>query len=105
MNNRQVWFFFGARTRRDLFYVDLWRDLEEKWPVFRFVPALSEDPDYEGEKGLITEVLARYIETAMDRETPKEGYLCGSPGMLDACMNVMRRYGIPEDKIYFDKFA
>ncbi|ADN01289.1 NADH:ubiquinone reductase (Na(+)-transporting) subunit F [Spirochaeta thermophila] len=105
VNNRQVWFFFGARTRRDLFYVDLWRDLEEKWPVFRFVPALSEDPDYEGEKGLITEVLARYIETTMDREAPKEGYLCGSPGMLDACMNVMRRYGIPEDKIYFDKFA
>ena len=35
----------------------------------------------------------------------KEGYLCGSPGMIDACNNVMTQNNIPLEKIYYDKFA
>ncbi|MEM5947660.1 2Fe-2S iron-sulfur cluster binding domain-containing protein [Spirochaetia bacterium 38H-sp] len=103
--DRDVWFFFGARTQKDLFYVDMWKELEKKWPRFKFVPALSEEPDYEGETGLITEVLAKYIQEKIPAEASKEGYLCGSPGMLNACINVMRSFDIPEEKIYFDKFA
>jgi Na+-transporting NADH:ubiquinone oxidoreductase subunit F len=34
-----------------------------------------------------------------------EGYLCGSPGMIDACIRVLTAGGIPEKQIYFDKFA
>jgi Na+-transporting NADH:ubiquinone oxidoreductase subunit F len=35
----------------------------------------------------------------------KEAYLCGSPGMIDACVKVLTDNGMPEDKIYYDKFA
>ena len=34
-----------------------------------------------------------------------EGYLCGSPGMIDASIAVFKNLGMTEDKIYYDKFA
>jgi Na+-transporting NADH:ubiquinone oxidoreductase subunit F len=34
-----------------------------------------------------------------------EGYLCGSPGMIDASIKVLLDMGISRDKIYYDKFA
>ncbi len=106
--DREVWYFFGARTARDLFYLEELRELESKWDNFHFVPALSE-PDEEsgwnGETGLITDVLDRYLKSRMRTDREKEGYLCGSPGMIAACNNVMTGNGIPLDKIYYDKFA
>ena len=39
---RKTTLFFGARSLRDLFYVDVYRDLEKQFPNFRYVPALSE---------------------------------------------------------------
>ncbi len=105
--DREVWYFFGARTKKDLFYLEELKDLEKKWSKFHFVPALSEPEGEEwlGEIGLITEVLDRYIREKMGKDKAKEGYLCGSPGMIDACNNVLTQNGISLDKIYYDKFA
>ncbi|MBU8912400.1 MAG: 2Fe-2S iron-sulfur cluster binding domain-containing protein [Spirochaetales bacterium] len=108
IQTREIWYFFGARTKDDLFYLDWLNELDAKYEKFHFVAALSEpqpEDDWEGETGLITEVLARYLAERVDRTQPVEGYLCGSPGMLDACMAVMRQFDMREDKIYFDKFA
>lgn len=105
---REVWYFFGARTAKDLFYLNEMKELDSKWENFHFVPALSEpeeDTGWQGETGLITDVLDRYIKTKMRTDKDKEGYLCGSPGMIAACNNVMTDNGIPLDKIYYDKFA
>lgn len=108
LTDKQVWYFFGARTRKDLFYVDELQEVEKKWPNFHFVTALSEpqpEDDWKGEVGLITDVLDRYLKEKVGQDLPKEGYLCGSPGMIDACVRVMQNNGIKEDKIYYDKFA
>ncbi len=108
MTDREVWYFFGARAKKDLFYIEEFRELEEKWPKFHFVPALSEpepDDNWDGETGLITEVLDRYFQNTISTEIEREGYLCGSPGMIDACVAVMKKHDMPEEKIYFDKFA
>lgn len=109
MDERDIWYFFGARTEKDMFYLDELYDLDEKYERFHFVPALSEPDegsDWRGETGLITDVLDKYLKSAsIPPETEKEGYLCGSPGMLDACMEVMHANDMTEDKIYFDKFA
>ncbi len=105
---RDIWYFFGARTEKDMFYLDELRELDSKYERFHFVPALSEpEPgtDWQGATGLITEVLDNYLKEKISTETPKEGYLCGSPGMLDACMSVMRDNDMAEEAIYFDKFA
>jgi Na+-transporting NADH:ubiquinone oxidoreductase subunit F len=108
MGDRDIWYFFGARTERDMFYLDWLWELDEKYERFHFVPALSEpEPggSWKGATGLITEVLENYLQTEISAEKEKEGYLCGSPGMLDACMDVMRRNQMEDEKIYFDKFA
>jgi Na+-transporting NADH:ubiquinone oxidoreductase subunit F len=108
IESREIWYFFGARTKRDLFYLDWLAELDSKYEKFHFVAALSEpqpEDAWDGETGLITEVLAKYLTDRVDREQPLEGYLCGSPGMLDACMAVMRQFEMSEDSIYFDKFA
>ncbi|AFG37866.1 NADH:ubiquinone reductase (Na(+)-transporting) subunit F [Spirochaeta africana] len=108
IETRDVWYFFGARAVRDMFYLDWLRELDKKYEHFHFIAALSEplpEDHWEGETGLITDVLAKYLETIIPDEQSKEGYLCGSPGMLDACMAVMRKYKMQEEKIYFDKFA
>jgi Na+-transporting NADH:ubiquinone oxidoreductase subunit F len=104
----EFWYFFGARAVRDLYGVEEMREIERKWPRFHFVAALSEplpEDGWQGEVGLITDVLGRYLETRIDRGAAREGYLCGSPGMIDACIKVMQEHGITDDRIYYDKFA
>src|SRR5207302_9125635 len=62
---RKATYFYGARTRKDLFYLDRLQQLEERLPSFRFVPALSMatlEDEWDGETGLITEVLDRNRE-------------------------------------------
>lgn len=102
---RKATYFYGARTRKDLFYLDRLQQLEQQLPDFRFIPALSmatEEDAWEGETGLITEVLDRHIE---EGQTKTQAYLCGPPPMIDAAIPVLVRKGISEDRIFFDKFT
>lgn len=97
-------FFFGAVTKRDLFDLDELYGLEARHPNFHFVPALSKplpEDNWEGEVGLITDVVGRHIGSGEN----KEAYLCGSPGMINACIQVLTKNGVTEDRIYYDKFA
>ena len=107
--DREVWYFFGARSTRDMFYLEEMKELEEKLPNFHFVPALSEPEEgdgWDGPTGLITDVLDTYLKEKIDTEGKKlEGYLCGSPGMIDACNRVMNANDMSQDNIYYDKFA
>jgi Na+-transporting NADH:ubiquinone oxidoreductase subunit F len=106
--DREVWFFFGARNLKELFYIKRFRELEEKWPEFHFVPALSEplpEDNWKGETGLITEVLDSFLKNRINKDLSKEGYLCGSPGMIDACIKVLTQHTIQDDSIFYDKFA
>lgn len=108
MGQRDIWYFFGARSTKDMYYLDWLWGLDKQYARFHFVPALSEPQpgeQWEGATGLITDVLNSYLQEKIPLGQDKEGYLCGSPGMLDACMNVMRKNNMAEDKIYFDKFA
>lgn len=102
--NRKATYFFGARARRDLFLLDEMAELEKRLPNFRFVPALSSpapDDDWKGETGIITEVLDRHFDSLAEHEA----YLCGSPGMIDASIKTLTRKGMPEARIFYDKFA
>jgi Na+-transporting NADH:ubiquinone oxidoreductase subunit F len=101
---RRATYFFGALTQKDLFFVDELTKLQQEVPWFKFVPALSNEPaesDWKGERGLITEVVARYMPDC----SKHEGYLCGSPGMIDACIKVLTKAGMTEDRIFYDKFS
>ncbi|HUW20732.1 MAG TPA: FAD-binding oxidoreductase [Sedimentisphaerales bacterium] len=103
-NKRSAVFYFGANTVKDMFMVDQMKAFESELADFRFVPAVAEprpDEKWQGQKGLVTEVLRRDLKNA-DRA---EGYLCGSPGMIDAAIKVLTELGMREEKIFYDKFA
>jgi len=102
---RQATYFYGARTRKDLFYLDHLHELENRLPGFRFIPALSmatEEDAWEGETGLITEVLDRHLD---EDQVHTQAYLCGPPPMIDAAIPVLISKGISEDRIFYDKFT
>jgi len=42
----------------------------------------------------------RHVPDAVDREA----YLCGSPGMINACLAVLKKKGFSDDIIFYDKF-
>jgi Na+-transporting NADH:ubiquinone oxidoreductase subunit F len=101
---KKVTLFFGAVSRRDLYDQDLLGDFEKRLPDFRVVPALSRpapEDAWTGATGLITDVVAGHYGSMEEME----GYLCGSPGMIDACVKILTSKGIAKDKIYYDKFA
>ncbi len=102
ISNRKATFFFGAVSQKDLYYVEEFKEIEKKHPWFRFVPALSKDEtEHPYENGLITDVVARNYEGMENIEA----YLCGSPGMIDACIKVLTSKGMPEKQIFYDKFS
>ena len=104
-NRRQVTFFYGARSDRDLFLLDELNELAAKHDWFTFVPALSEPRnnvgDWDGEIGLVTEVLARRVPSL----SGAEAYLCGPPPMIDAAIDVLVDLGCKPKYIYFDRFV
>ncbi len=103
-NQREAVYFFGARSKCDLFLVDEMREMEKKLPNFKYIPTLSQpqpEDNWEGDVGRVTDAIERHIESGENTEA----YLCGSPGMIESVVEVLKKKGIPEDKIYYDKFA
>ncbi len=103
---RKVTYFFGALTKKDMFYLGEMAAFEKQIANFKFVPSLSSpapDDDWSGEKGLITVPLENHLKKIDTSNT--QCYLCGSPGMINACTSIMRKYGITSDRIFFDPFG
>ncbi len=101
---RPALFFFGARTRQDLFLLEEWADFKKKAPWFEFIPVLSHEPEnspWTGERGLVTDAVARRLPDL----TGQEAYLCGSPGMIDAAIAILTARGMPTDHVFYDKFS
>jgi propane monooxygenase reductase subunit len=105
--SRPVRFFYGARTRADLFNLEEFATLELELPDFHFIPALShaEDGDgWEGERGFVHEVVARHLK-AENFSGEIDAYSCGPPPMIDAVLPILQMAGVEPDHIYFDKFT
>jgi Na+-transporting NADH:ubiquinone oxidoreductase subunit F len=103
-NERKAAFYYGANELRDLYLVDEMRAFEESVPNFSFVPVVARPDDvdaWKGETGLVTEAIDRNVEDASEAEA----YLCGSPAMIDAAVEVLKSKGLPEERVYYDKFA
>ncbi|MEW9672732.1 NADH:ubiquinone reductase (Na(+)-transporting) subunit F [Ammoniphilus sp. 3BR4] len=104
---RKVTFFYGARSKRDLFYLDQFAALSERLDKFQFIPALSEphpDDHWDGETGLITDVIERHLDVNAARRD-LEAFLCGPGPMIDASIMILRDKGVTTDRIFFDKFV
>jgi len=102
--SRKATLFFGARTREDLFYWDQLKGFEKSIPNFTFIPTLSRATDkdqWEGGKGRVTDLIEKHIPEKADVDV----YMCGSPAVVDSCEELLKKKGIPPERIYYDKFA
>ncbi|WP_458414196.1 NADH:ubiquinone reductase (Na(+)-transporting) subunit F [Schinkia sp. CFF1] len=99
----EAWFFYGARTEQDLYLVGEWLELEEKYPNFHFIPALSNLSDrssWSGEKGFIADVIKSNMESCQGMDA----YLCGPPIMCETVTDVLHDKGLRGNHIYLDEF-
>ena len=105
--SRRVSFWYGARSRQEVFYQEYFERLVRQHPNFSFHLALSEpqpEDDWAGPTGYIHEVLAR--EYLNDHADPAavEYYLCGPPVMVQATIKVLEGLKVPAAQIAFDEF-
>lgn len=104
---RKVSFWYGARSRQEVFYDDYFEQLAKDHPNFAFHIALSSplpEDHWAGYQGFIhSVVLEKYLR---EHSTPKavEYYLCGPPMMVKACTKMLSDLGVPSNQIAYDEF-
>lgn len=105
--SRSVRFYYGARSKADLFYLDEIASLAENLQDFEFIPALSEQTDvdqWDGAQGFIHECVASgYPDSG--KNITLDAYACGPPPMVEAVLPVFQKIGIDADNIHLDKFT
>jgi Na+-transporting NADH:ubiquinone oxidoreductase subunit F len=105
---RKVSYWYGARSKREVFYEDEFRKIEEKFPNFTFNLALSEpvkEDNWTGMTGFIHQVLHDEYLSKHDEPEDIEYYLCGPPMMNDAVLKLLYDTGVPDEMIAFDDFG
>ena len=103
-SERRIRFFFGARHPSDLFHVDEMEAYERDLKAFSFHPVLSRpapEDGWTGEVGRVTSLCEKLVDQGADLEA----YLCGNPAMIDSTVAILRKKGIGEDRIFYDKFS
>jgi Na+-transporting NADH:ubiquinone oxidoreductase subunit F len=116
---RKVSYWYGGRSRRELFYIDHFRKIEKEFPNFRFYVVLSEplpednwkvakdinDRDADGFVGFVHQALIdNYLKHHPEPEEV-EYYFCGPPMMNAAVLKMLDDWGVPKENISFDDFG
>lgn len=105
---RKISFWYGARSRIDLFYADVFDDLAARHPNFSWTAALSDpapDDGWTGPTGFIHKVAYdHYLKTHPAPETC-EYYLCGPPLMIQAVLGMLDECGVDDESIFNDDFG
>ncbi len=115
---RKVTFWYGGRSKRELFYVDHFRALEKDYPNFKFYIALSEpleednwkvkdslDSDGDGFTGFIHQVVIDNYLSKHESPEDIEVYFCGPPLMNIAVAKMAEDFGVPPENVRFDDFG
>jgi Na+-transporting NADH:ubiquinone oxidoreductase subunit F len=105
---RKISFWYGARSSREMFYVEDYDLLQKENENFTWHVALSEplpEDNWDGLTGFIHQVL--YDEYLKDHPAPEdcEFYICGPPMMNAAVINLLENLGVEEENILFDDFG
>jgi Na+-transporting NADH:ubiquinone oxidoreductase subunit F len=116
---RKVTYWYGGRSKRELFYIDHFRALEKDFPNFKFFIALSEplpednwkvkestaDEAGDGFVGFIHQVVIDQYLSKHDSPEDIEFYFCGPPMMNNAVTKMCSDWGVPDENVRFDDFG
>ena len=116
---RKVTFFYGGRTKQELFYIEEFREIEKQFPNFTFAIALDnplpednwvlkenlDDPKGDGFKGYVHNVVIDEFLSKHEAPEELELYFCGPPMMNQSVLKMADDWGIPEENVAFDDFG
>lgn len=105
---RKATFWYGARSRKEIFYEDQFRKIEAEFPNFKFVIALSDpqpEDNWTGPVGFIHKVIHDQYLNGHEEPEEIEYYLCGPPMMNSAINKMLYDLGVPDEMIAFDDFG
>jgi Na+-transporting NADH:ubiquinone oxidoreductase subunit F len=116
--DRKISYWYGGRTKRELFYIDEFRAIEREFPNFKFYVSLDNplpednwqvkeniDSPGDGFVGFIMPVLMeQYLKNHAEPEEV-EYYFCGPPMMNQSVIKALDELGVPEENIAFDDFG
>jgi Na+-transporting NADH:ubiquinone oxidoreductase subunit F len=107
-SSRKISFWYGARSLKEMFYDEEFRELERKYENFSYHTALSDplpEDSWSGYTGFISHVL--HDNYLVNHPTPEdcEYYMCGPPMMMDAAFKMLDSLGVEPENIMFDDFG
>lgn len=107
-SKRKISFWYGARSKREMFYVEDFDELARENENFEWHVALSDpqpEDNWEGKTGFIHNVL--YESYLKDHEAPEdcEFYMCGPPVMNAAVISMLKDLGVEDENIMLDDFG
>jgi Na+-transporting NADH:ubiquinone oxidoreductase subunit F len=116
---RKVTYWYGGRSKAELFYIHYFRDLEKDFPNFKFFMVLSEpletdnwvpkknleDPEGDGFLGFVHQAVMDHQLSHHEAPEDLEVYFCGPPLMNQAVIKMCDDWGIPEENVAFDDFG
>ena len=116
---RKVTYWYGGRSKRELFYLDHFKELEDEFPNFRFYLVLSEpleednwtvkkdmdDREGDGFVGFVHQSVIDNYLNKLDAPEDIEYYFCGPPMMNNAVTKMCDDFGVPPENVSFDDFG
>lgn len=116
---RKVTYWYGGRSKEELFYIHYFRDLEKDFPNFKFYLVLSEplpednwvvkkdmsDPNGDGFVGFVHQAVIDQYLSKHDSPEDIEFYFCGPPMMNNAVTKMCEDWGVPKENVRFDDFG
>ena len=105
---RKVSFWYGARSVREMFYDDHFKQIEKQFPNFSYHVALSdamEEDNWTGPTGFIHQVLHDEYLSLHEDPTELEYYMCGPPPMISAVEEMLDNLGVEPEMIAYDSFG
>ena len=117
--DRQVTFWYGGRSKRELFYLEDFKAIEREFPNFRFYVVLSEpmeqdnwkvktgmdDREGDGFVGFVHQALIDNYLSKHQAPEDIEYYFCGPPMMNAAVIKMCDDWGVPKENVSFDDFG
>ncbi len=116
--DRKVSYWYGGRSRRELFYEDYFREIEKEYPNFKFYLVLSDateednwknkeslDGEGDGFSGFVHQSLIDNYLADHPEPEEVEYYFCGPPLMNAAVIKMVDDFGVPPENVSFDDFG
>lgn len=105
---KNITFWYGARSWKEVFYYEQFREIEKNFPNFKFNLALSEPEEqdkWEGPVGFIHQVIYNNYLSKHEEPEDVDYYLCGPPMMNDAVQKMLYNLGVPDENVMYDDFG